>query len=172
MLRVYVSVPYAFSQRMHQFLTRTFRVRIKSWSICSACFEGTLSFHTYVRSVHASVPEAYAQFKHQFLTRMFGERISVLMLTTLQSQLSFLLSAYSPIALNFRTNIKLYKVLLLSFIVHRPECYRASCATVPLKTVLAGMTPPCPWYGRESPHVMSESLSCLNRTWHSEITKG
>jgi hypothetical protein len=56
---------------MYQFLTHTLRVCISSWSVCSACFEGT--FPNFIRalsarinswcvcSVHALVHDVYAQ---------------------------------------------------------------------------------------------------------------
>ncbi len=55
-------------------------VRISSWPLCSACFEGTglcariITWCIY--SVHAPVPNSYDQCTHQFLTRMISARIS------------------------------------------------------------------------------------------------
>ncbi len=78
----YASVPDMYAQRTHQFLTRMLRVRISSWCVCSAFFEGNAlcaRISTWqVYSVHAPVPYLYAQCTHQFLTRMLSERINSL----------------------------------------------------------------------------------------------
>jgi hypothetical protein len=76
----YASVPDPYAQRTHQFLTRMLKVRISSWCICSAFFEGNALFASIstwrVCSVHAPVPYSYAQRTHQFLTCMLSARIS------------------------------------------------------------------------------------------------
>ncbi len=56
---------------MHQFLTRKLMVRISSWCVCSAFFQGNVMW-----SVHTLLPDAYAQCTHQFLTRMLSVHIS------------------------------------------------------------------------------------------------
>ncbi len=80
----YASVPDSYAQRTNQFLSRMLSVRISSWCVCSACFEGTAlcahistwrecthQFRTCtVCSGYASVPDANAQNMHQFLTHM------------------------------------------------------------------------------------------------------
>ncbi len=73
----YASVPYAFSQSMHQFLTRTLRVRFSScsWRVYSACFKGNFSNFRCALSVRVSswrvcsVHDTYARRTHQFLIR-------------------------------------------------------------------------------------------------------
>jgi hypothetical protein len=76
----YASVPDTYAQRTHQFLTRMLRVRISSWCVCSAFFEGSAlsaRISTWqVCSVHAPVPYSYAQCTHQFLTCMLSACIS------------------------------------------------------------------------------------------------
>ncbi len=55
------SVPDAYAQCTHQFLTHTLSALISSW---------------HVRSVHASIPDAHAQCTHQFLTHTLSARIN------------------------------------------------------------------------------------------------
>ncbi len=89
----YASVPDSYAQQTHQFLSRMLSVRISSWCVCSAGFEGTAlcahistwrecthQFRTCMLRVrisswrvcsgYASDPDAHAQSIHQFLTCM------------------------------------------------------------------------------------------------------
>ncbi len=74
----YASIPDAYAQQAHQFLTRTL-----SEHLCSTCFEGTflnLEFLMLMLSIgvrnwcvcsgYTTVPDTYAQRIYQFLTHM------------------------------------------------------------------------------------------------------
>ncbi len=84
----YTSVPDVYDQWTYQFLMQTLRVRISSWLVWSACFEGTFSNFIHAFSARMSswhiclkrtpVSNMYAQRIHQFLRHIFSAHISSL----------------------------------------------------------------------------------------------
>ncbi len=86
----HASVPEAYAQQTHQFLTLMIRVCINSWFVCSAWCEGTAlcalistqCTHRFLFSEHISswhkcsayafVPDAHARCMHKFLTPMLS----------------------------------------------------------------------------------------------------
>jgi hypothetical protein len=57
---------YACAEHTRKKLVRMLSIRVSSWCVCSAFFEGNA----------LCAPDAYAQCTHQFLTRMLSVRIS------------------------------------------------------------------------------------------------